>query len=131
MPRHFNVTVNGVDYQVAVEELNAQPAATAAPAKAPVAPAVAAAPASTPAPAAAPAAAPASAGTPVLAQMGGSIAAVLVKQGQSVSKGDKVIELEAMKMKVPVVATESGQVTSIQVTEGDPVEIGQVLITIG
>lgn len=127
MPRHFNVTVNGVDYQVAVEELNAQPAATAAPAKAPVAPAVAAAPAPTPAPAAA----PASAGTPVLAQMGGSIAAVLVKQGQSVSKGDKVIELEAMKMKVPVVATESGQVTSIQVTEGDPVEIGQVLITIG
>jgi len=131
MPRHFNVTVNGVDYQVAVEELNAQPAVTAAPAKAPVAPAVTAAPAPTPAPAAAPAAAPASAGTPVLAQMGGSIAAVLVKQGQSVSKGDKVIELEAMKMKVPVVATESGQVTSIQVTEGDPVEIGQVLITIG
>ncbi|MFB0936102.1 MAG: biotin/lipoyl-binding protein [Propionivibrio sp.] len=127
MPRHFNVTVNGVDYQVAVEELNVQPAATAAPAKAPVAPAVVAAPAPTPAPAAA----PASAGTPVLAQMGGSIAAVLVKQGQSVSKGDKVIELEAMKMKVPVVATESGQVTSIQVTEGDPVEIGQVLITIG
>jgi len=128
MPRHFNVTVNGVDYQVAVEELNAQPAATAAPAKASVAPAVAAA-ASAPTPV--PAAAPASAGTPVLAQMGGSIAAVLVKQGQSVSKGDKVIELEAMKMKVPVVATESGQVTSIQVTEGDPVEIGQVLITIG
>ena len=125
MPRHFNVTVNGVDYQVAVEELNAQPAATAAPAKAPVTPV-------TPAVSApAPGAAPANEGTPVLAQMGGSIATILVKQGQSVSKGDKVIELEAMKMKVPVVATESGQVTSIQVAEGDPVEIGQVLITIG
>jgi len=125
MPRHFNVTVNGVDYQVAVEELNAQPAATAAPAKAPVTPV-------TPAVSApAPSAAPANEGTPVLAQMGGSIATILVKQGQSVSKGDKVIELEAMKMKVPVVATESGQVTSIQVAEGDPVEIGQVLITIG
>ena len=125
MPRHFNVTVNGVDYQVAVEELNAQPAATAAPAKTPVTlvtPAVSAP---------APSAAPANEGTPVLAQMGGSIATILVKQGQSVSKGDKVIELEAMKMKVPVVATESGQVTSIQVAEGDPVEIGQVLITIG
>ena len=74
---------------------------------------------------------PANEGTPVLAQMGGSIAKVLVKQGQSVSKGDKVVELEAMKMKIPVVATESGAVTSIQVAEGDPVEIGQVLITIG
>lgn len=129
MPRHFSVTVNGVDYQVAVEELNAQPAA-AAPAKAPVTPAVSA-PVPAPTPAPAPATAPAGAGTPVLAQMGGSIATILVKQGQSVSKGDKVIELEAMKMKVPVVATDSGQVTSIQVAEGDPVEIGQVLITIG
>lgn len=128
MPRHFNVTVNGVDYQVAVEELNAQPAAAAAPAKAPVAPAVSA---SVPAPTPAPAAAPASAGTPVVAQMGGSIATILVSHGQAVVKGDKVIELEAMKMKVPVMATESGHVTGILVAEGEPVEIGQVLITIG
>ena len=125
MPRHFNVTVNGVDYQVAVEELSAQPAATAAPAKTPVTPVAPAVSAP------APSAAPASEGTPVLAQMGGAIATILVKQGQSVSKGDKVIELEAMKMKVPVMATESGQVTGIWVAEGDPVEIGQVLISIG
>ena len=128
MPRHFNVTVNGIDYQVAVEELNAQPAASISAAKTPVASAV---PVHVTPPSAAPAAAPASAGVPVLAQMGGSIAAVLVKQGQAVSKGDKVIELEAMKMKVPVVAVESGHVTSILVAEGDPVEIGQILITIG
>ena len=126
MPRHFNVTVNGVDYQVAVEELNVQPGDV--PVKAAVSPvAVAAAPVS----AAVPVPEPASKGMPVLAQMGGSIAKVLVKQGQSVSKGDKVVELEAMKMKIPVVAPESGTVTSIQVAEGDPVEIGQVLITIG
>lgn len=124
MPRHFNVTVNGIDYQVAVEELNVQP--TDVPVTAAVSP-VAAAPVST----AVSVPEPASKGTPVLAQMGGSIAKVLVKQGQSVSKGDKVVELEAMKMKIPVVATESGAVTSIQVAEGDPVEIGQVLITIG
>ena len=37
-----------------------------------------------------------------MAQMGGAIATILVKQGQNVSKGDKVLELEAMKMKVPV-----------------------------
>ena len=124
MPRHFNVTVNGIDYQVAVEELNVQP--TDVPVTAAVSP-VAAAPVST----AASVPEPASKGTSVLAQMGGSIAKVLVKQGQSVSKGDKVVELEAMKIKIPVVATESGAVTSIQVAEGDPVEIGQVLITIG
>lgn len=126
MPRHFNVTVNGVDYQVAVEELNTQPAGTP-----PKVPAVSAAPAPVAAPIAVPKPAAAAEGTPVLAQMGGAIATVLVKQGQSVSKGDKVLELEAMKMKVPVVATASGQVTSILVAEGDPVEIGQVLITIG
>ena len=63
--------------------------------------------------------------------MGGVVASVLVKTGQAVNEGDTIAELEAMKMKIPVVATESGAVTSIQVAEGDPVEIGQVLITIG
>lgn len=125
MPRHFNVTVNGIDYQVAVEELDAQANSPAA--KTPAAVAV-----SSPAPAS-PAlpTAPTSEGTPVLAQMGGAIAKIHVKQGQSVSKGDKVIELEAMKMKIPVVATGNGNVLAILVAEGDPVEIGQVLITIG
>ncbi len=122
MPRHFNVTVNGIDYQVAVEELNAQHAGT--PAKTPSA---APAPA---APVPAPSVVPASAGTPVLAQMGGAIATILVKQGQFVSKGDKVIELEAMKMKVPVMANCSGKVTRVLVAVGDGVESGQVLLTI-
>lgn len=129
MPRHFNITVNGIDYQVDVEELNAPaPAkntaakaafsAPSAPATAPAAPAQAAAPA-------------AGSGTDVVAQMGGAIAKILVKQGQSVSTGDRLIELEAMKMKIPVLATCNGQVTRILVAEGEPVEIGQALITIG
>jgi len=123
MPRHFTVTVNGIDYKVDVEELNAPAAAVAAGtpvATAPVAPA--------PAPAPIPAD---GFGTDILAQMGGSIHKVLVSQGQAVSEGDRLIELEAMKMKIPVLSTCSGKVTRILVKDGDPVEIGQAMLSVG
>ena len=122
MPRHFNVTVNGIDYKVDVEELQASaPAAVAT-----VAPAAAPAPA-TPAPTGQ----PADFGTDIPAQMGGVISKVLVSVGQAVGEGDRVIELEAMKMKIPVLSTCSGKVTRILVADGDPVEIGQPMISIG
>ena len=123
MPRHFTVTVNGVDYKVDVEELNAPAAATVA-ASAPVAAAPAPAPVPTPASAV-------DTGTDVLAQMGGVIHKVLVSQGQAVSEGDRLIELEAMKMKIPVLAPCSGKVTRILGADGDPVEIGQPMISVG
>ncbi|MBK7355734.1 biotin/lipoyl-containing protein [Propionivibrio sp.] len=130
MPRKFKITVNNVDYDVDVLEISAgtsqvMPAYTpTVSAVAPISsvPAAAAAPTST---------APAAAGTgDQCAQMGGVVVYIHVKQGQSVNEGDVVVELEAMKMKVPVVANRSGQVTRILVAVGDGVENGQPLITI-
>ncbi len=64
------------------------------------------------------------------AQMGGVVSGVMVKEGQQVNEGDKIAELEAMKMKVPVMASRSGQVSKVCVAIGDAVEAGQVLLTI-
>ena len=129
MPRTFKITVNGTEYDVAVEELT-DGATQIMPRYTPAAVATASA-----APVAAPAvakAAPVAAGSgDQVAQMGGVVTQILVKQGQSVAHGDKVAELEAMKMKVPVMATSSGTVSAIHVAVGDAVEGGQALLTIG
>ncbi|RDE48898.1 MAG: acetyl-CoA carboxylase biotin carboxyl carrier protein subunit [Candidatus Accumulibacter meliphilus] len=130
MPRQFKVTVNGREYDVSVLELNAgQSAPSAAPA------AVAAAPqagGNAPAPAVAtlPSAAAGAGDGDILAGMGGTVVEVLVKVGQSVAAGDRLMVLEAMKMKTPVMATRAGQVTRVLVAAGDPIEGGQPLLTI-
>ena len=48
-----------------------------------------------------------------------------------VNEGDKLVSLEAMKMVTHVVAKRGGKITSIAVKPGDPVDAGQVLLTIG
>ena len=127
MQRHFKLNVNGTNFDVVVEEVSSSytPVASAPAAYIP-APVVSAA-----APVAAPAApsAPAGAGDQC-AQMGGVVASIAVKEGQAVSQGDRIAELEAMKMKVPVMAGCSGKVTRIAVAVGDAVESGQVLVVI-
>ena len=127
MPRTFKITVNGTEYDVAVEELT-DGATQIMPRYTPAAVATASA-----APVAAPAvakAAPAAGSGDQVAQMGGVVTQILVKPGQSVAEGDKIAELEAMKMKVPVTATCSGTVSAIHVAGGDAVEGGQALLTI-
>jgi biotin carboxyl carrier protein len=126
MPRLFKITVNGTDYDVAVDELTditsqIMPKYTAS---SPVSSVQVAAPA-----ASSSAPAPAGAGDQC-AQMGGVVASILVKEGQAVNEGDKIVELEAMKMKVPVIASCTGKVSRILVAVGDGVENGQVLVTI-
>ena len=127
MQRHFKLNVNGTNFDVVVEEVSSSytPVASAPAAYIP-APVVSAA-----APMAAPAApsAPAGAGDQC-AQMGGVVASIAVKEGQAVSQGDRIAELEAMKMKVPVMAGCSGKVTRIAFAVGDAVESGQVLVVI-
>lgn len=56
--------------------------------------------------------------------MGGVVSGINVKEGQQVNEGDKIAELEAMKMKVPVMASRSGQVFKVCVAVGDA-EAGQ------
>ena len=119
--KRFNITVNGKAYDVAVEEVGGS-----APAAAPVS-APAAAPAAAPAPAPAPAAGN---GTPVKAPMPGNILDVKVNVGDTVSVGQVIVVLEAMKMENDIVANAAGKVTSITVKKGDTVNSDDVIATI-
>ena len=123
--KNLIVTVNGVAYNVTVEEGTGAPVAAAAPVAAP-----AAAPA--PAAAAAPAApaAPASAGAvEVKAPMPGNILDVKVAAGASVKAGDVLVILEAMKMENEISAPQDGTIASVNVRKGDVVNSGDLLIT--
>ena len=92
--KRFSVTVNGKAYDVAVEEITDGSAPVVAAAPAAPAPVAAA-----PAPAAAPAApAAAGEGETVTAPMPGTILDVKVNVGDTVSKGQVIMILEAMKM---------------------------------
>ncbi len=121
--KRFNITVNGKAYDVAVEELDASAASAH----------VAAAPAAAPAPApAAPAAAPAAgAGEKVTAPMPGTILDVKVAVGDSVTKGQVIMILEAMKMENDIVASCDGKITSVLTSKGSSVNSGDALATIG
>ena len=124
--KRFNITVNGKAYDVAVEEVTggapvaAAPAAASAPAQ-PAAPA----PVATPA---APAAV--TGGTTVNAPMPGAILDVKVNVGDTVSEGQVLMILEAMKMENDIVAPVAGKVAAINVKKGDSVNSNDVLASI-
>ena len=132
MPRQFMVTVNGREYEVSVLELTVGQAAQApAPNAASVAATVAGTVASTTAAPVTSAPPPAAAGAgDELAGMGGVVVEVDVTVGQTVAAGDRLLVLEAMKMKTPVTASRAGQITRVLVKPGDAVEGGQPLVTI-
>lgn len=122
----YTITVNGTAYDVTVEETagGAAPAPAAKAAPAPAAPAAAPAPA-----APAPAAGGAAGSVEINAPMPGKILDVKAQPGASVSRGDVVLILEAMKMENEVVAPQDGTIASINVNVGDMVEPGAVLAT--
>ena len=119
--RNFVITVNGTQYEVAVEEVEAGAA--------PVAAAPKAAPKAAAKPAAAPKAA-AVAGEKVTAPMPGNIVDVKVQVGASVKKGDVLVVLEAMKMENNIDADRGGVVKQVLVQQGATVMEGDVLIVI-
>lgn len=111
--KNYRITVNGVAYDVAVEEMG-EGAATSAPKPA--------------APKAAPAAAGAGA-VKINSPMPGNILSVKASAGQAVKKGDVLMILEAMKMENEICAPQDGTIASVQVAAGDSVESGDVLAT--
>ena len=123
--KQFKITVNGVTYDVAVEETGSSAPAFAA--AAPVVAAPAAAPEAAPA---APAALPEN-GKKVGAPMPGSIVDVCVSVGQTVAAGDRLIVLESMKMENDIVAESAGTILGIGVSKGDMVNAGDTLLVIG
>jgi biotin carboxyl carrier protein len=138
MPKMFKISVDGRSYDVVVEEVadggygraapQPHPAPPAAPmVVAPAPSAAAVAPPRSPPPAAA---APISAGAE-LAPLGGVVESVDVTVGQAIKAGDKILTIEAMKMKTEIFAKHTGTVANISVRQSDSVETGQVLLTIG
>ncbi|MCB1719732.1 MAG: acetyl-CoA carboxylase biotin carboxyl carrier protein, partial [Candidatus Competibacteraceae bacterium] len=53
-----------------------------------------------------------------------------VKKGSSVSEGDTLLIVEAMKVMNPIKAHKSGTVTQILFENGQPIEFGDVLMVI-
>jgi len=123
--KNYRITVNGVAYDVAVEELgayipiagNVDPVSVilngtkeeifkAAPKTSGSAGAV-----------------------KITAPMPGKIVAVKAQAGASVKKGDAVLVLEAMKMENEICAAQDGVIASVEVAVGDMVEGGDVLAT--
>ena len=107
--KNLIVTVNGVAYNVTVEEGTGAPVAAAAPVAAPAAGAAGA--------------------VSVTAPMPGNILDVKVKAGDSVKAGDTLLILEAMKMENEISAPQDGTIASVNVRKGDVVNSGDLLIT--
>ncbi len=119
-----DVTVNGVNYDVELENAVAPVQQAAQAQTAPVAP-VAAAPQ---APSAA--SAPATGGKVITSPLPGVIISVDVKEGSVVKRGQKVAVIEAMKMENDILADADGTVTAVHVSKGDTVAEDAKIVTI-
>lgn len=121
----LKVTVNGVAYDVEVEvEQEPQPALgtifmTGGSFGPPPAAATVGSDAGTPSTASA---------EGVRAPLNGTVARILVEDGQAIETGDVVVVLEAMKMETEITAPQAGIVGSVLVAPGDAVSGGQLLV---
>jgi pyruvate carboxylase subunit B len=112
-PANYTVAVNGVSYDVVVQEgtgeiSNIKPSA----------------------PKAAPAAVPAAGEVEVKANLPGNVLRLSVEVGDSVAENETLLVLEAMKMETEVKAPSAGTVASIEVSQGEVVQAGQILVTL-
>ena len=133
--KKFNIKVNGISYEVEIEEVkDGAPQAAAPKIAAPkVTPKVAAPKVEAPktAPAKSKEAVAAGAGEHSIdAPMPGKIVKIVVEEGQSVKAGEVLLVLEAMKMENEIVATKSGTVAQIVTAKGAVVETGAPLVVI-
>jgi len=119
--KRYAITVNGVTYDVTVDEAGDAPMPAAAPA----------APAAAPAAPAAAAPAPIPGGSRIESPMPGTILDVKVAVGQTVARGAVMVLLEAMKMENEICAPEAGKVLSVSVKKGDTVETGTLMVVLG
>jgi oxaloacetate decarboxylase alpha subunit len=63
--------------------------------------------------------------------LAGNIFKVHVAEGDTVSEGDPLLVVEAMKMETVVAAPAAGTVQQVFVREGDAVAVGDDLVTLG
>ncbi len=70
-------------------------------------------------------------GTEVKAPMPGAVLRVLKNVGDSVEANEEIMVIEAMKMETPITSPVAGTINSLSVGQGDKVQPGQVMATIG
>lgn len=117
------VTVNGVVYQVKIENAN-----TSAPVTMPMAESadVASVPVEAPA-----VVVQSGSGKPINSPLPGVIVGIKVKVGDKVKAGQVVAMLEAMKMENEIQSEYDGIVLSVNVSQGDSILEGAPIVTIG
>ena len=64
------------------------------------------------------------------ANIPGTLIKLLVKEGDEVKENEPIAVLEAMKMETNVLATATGKIGKINVTEGQQVVAGELIATI-
>ena len=111
--RKFHIKVNGVPYEVEVEEAAAGAVFAPQPAT----------------PVAAPAAAPVG-GEQIKAPMPGTVLSIKTSVGAQVKRGDVLLILEAMKMENEIVAPKDGSVAQILVQAGASVNSGDAMVVL-
>lgn len=120
--KKYNIKVNGVSYEVEVEEIGGTPASVQTGNAKQAAPAAPAAPK-------APVGSSSAGENTIAAPMPGTIVKINVKTGDSVKKGDVFLVLEAMKMENDITAPADCTIASVNVTQGASVATGDVLVT--
>ncbi|WP_303298059.1 biotin/lipoyl-containing protein [Mitsuokella multacida] len=136
--KKFNIKVNGISYEVEIEEIKEGAPQAAAPTLAKVTPKVAAPKVAAPkveapkAKAKEKEAIAAGAGEHSIdAPMPGKIVKVVVEEGQSVKAGDVLLVLEAMKMQNEITADADGTVKAVNVEAGQNVKVKESLVILG
>jgi biotin carboxyl carrier protein len=67
----------------------------------------------------------------VRAEMVANVWKVVAAEGDHVDDGDTLVILESMKMELPGLADGPGMITKMHVAEGDVVQEGDLIATIG
>ena len=69
--------------------------------------------------------------TQIKSTMAGTVFTVNVTEGEEVTAGQVVIDLESMKMEIPIESESAGKVATINVQVGDFVNEHDLLVTLG
>ncbi len=59
----------------------------------------------------------------------GTVVSILVKEGDQISEGQTILELENEKAVAPIPSTATGRVAQIRVKEGERLSVGQIILT--
>jgi len=139
--RRFRVRVNGKEYDVEVEELSSQTQVQQTVSETPEVPVAAGktepvkkveeVKRSEPQAGEGSSQSGGTGGINVVSPMSGTILEVFVSVGDSVSIGQKLVILEAMKMENSILAESSGTVRQVKIRKGDNIDAGETMIVLG